>query len=151
MFLSWVTRDEVQEKNNQLNGGFEVPNCHSTKTVLCNKVYTNCMHKSIVSVFCWIYASGREKATLGYRYKTLDRKPCPWSQSYIGPTISRRVTYFSSNPASCNWPEMRDTSWRQPQPRTSSGSNHDNMMNQIKQPYHHIPNLEYTMTPFHKV
>ena len=30
MFLSRVTCDEVKEKNeNQLNGGFEVPNCHS--------------------------------------------------------------------------------------------------------------------------
>ena len=33
-----------------------------------------------------LYASSRVKATLRYRFKTLDRKPRPRSQSYIGPT-----------------------------------------------------------------
>ena len=33
-----------------------------------------------------LYASWRVKATLRYRFKTLDRKPRPRSQSYIGPT-----------------------------------------------------------------
>ena len=43
MFLSRVTRDEVKEKKNenenQLNGGFEVPNGHSTKTAPYNDVH----------------------------------------------------------------------------------------------------------------
>ena len=33
-----------------------------------------------------LYANWRVKATLRYRFKTLDRKPRPRSQSYIGPT-----------------------------------------------------------------
>ena len=33
-----------------------------------------------------LYASWRVKATLRYRFRTLDRKPRPRSQSYIGPT-----------------------------------------------------------------
>ena len=33
-----------------------------------------------------LYASRRVKATLRYRFKTLNRKPRPRSQSYIGPT-----------------------------------------------------------------
>ena len=41
-----VTRDEVKEKNKQnpLNGGFEVLNCHSTKTALCNNAGVCCMY-----------------------------------------------------------------------------------------------------------
>ena len=34
-----------------------------------------------------LYASWRVMATLRYRIKTLDRKPRPRSQSYIGPTV----------------------------------------------------------------
>ena len=33
-----------------------------------------------------LYASWRVKATLRYCFKTLDQKPRPRSQSYIGPT-----------------------------------------------------------------
>ena len=43
MFLLRVTRDEVMEKmnkENQINGGFEVPNWHSTKIALYNDVYS---------------------------------------------------------------------------------------------------------------
>ena len=46
MFLLRVTRDEVMGKmniENQVNGGFEVPNWHSTKTTPCNDVYS-CMY-----------------------------------------------------------------------------------------------------------
>ena len=43
MFLLRVTRDEVMEKmnkENQVNGGFEVPNWHSTKMAPYNDVYS---------------------------------------------------------------------------------------------------------------
>ena len=49
-----------------LNGGFKVPNSHSTKTALCNEVYIVCTHLSCIALR--IYASGRVKATLGYRF-----------------------------------------------------------------------------------
>ena len=46
MFLSRITRDEAKEKNkeNQLNGRFEMPNCHSSKTAPCNDVYVVCTY-----------------------------------------------------------------------------------------------------------
>ena len=45
-----------------------------------------------------LYASWRVKATLLYRFKTLDRKPRPRSQSYIrpttvGPDIAKRCIF----------------------------------------------------------
>ena len=46
MFLLRVTRDEVMgkmNKENQVNGSFEVPNRHSTKTTPYNDVY-GCMY-----------------------------------------------------------------------------------------------------------
>ena len=56
MLLSRVTRDEVLEEENQLNGGFEVLNyCHSTKTALCNEVYVVCTYLSyhLLNIFEW--------------------------------------------------------------------------------------------------
>ena len=51
MFLSRVTSDEVKEKN-QLNGGFEVSNCHSTKQHCATKyvvrTYLPCLLLNIV-------------------------------------------------------------------------------------------------------
>ena len=46
MFLLRVTCDEVMEKmnkENQVNGGFEVPNWHATKIAPYNDVY-GCMY-----------------------------------------------------------------------------------------------------------
>ena len=48
--LSRVTRDEVKEKKNkenQLNGGFEVSNCHSTTTARA----TMCMLYACMYIF----------------------------------------------------------------------------------------------------
>ena len=46
------TRDEVKE--NQLNGGFEMPNCHSTKTALCNEVHV-VSHYVVSHIHCVIF------------------------------------------------------------------------------------------------
>ena len=49
-----------------------------------------------------LYASWRVKATLRYRFKTLDRKPRPRSQSYIGSTTvgpdTPHSTYHQTSP-----------------------------------------------------
>ena len=66
-----------------LMADIEVLTCRSTITTLL----TMCMlHVHICCVFDRLYVSERVEVTLHYRYKPLDQKPRPQSQSYIGPT-----------------------------------------------------------------
>ena len=74
-------------RNEKLNGGFR------RRLVAQGKLH--CLAKLTVYVhICYVcdrlYTSWRVKATLRYRFKTLDRKPRPPKpirrQSYIGPT-----------------------------------------------------------------
>ena len=75
-------------RNEKLNGGFR------RRLVAQGKLH--CLAKLTLYVhICYVcdrlYTSWRVKATLRYRFKTLDRKPRPpkpiRSQSYIGPTV----------------------------------------------------------------
>ena len=96
MLLLRVTCDEVMEKmnkENQVIGGFEVPNWHSTKrhrTTMCTVVCTYLM-------CILLNASWHIKAMLWYRFQTLEQKPRPRSQSYIRPTsVGPDTTSFPS-------------------------------------------------------
>ena len=93
-------------RNQKLNGGFR------RRLVAQGKLH--CLAKLTVYVHIrhvcdGLYASWRVKATLRYRFKTLDRKPRPpkpiRSQSYIGPTtvgdnvcVLCEARFLGSNP-----------------------------------------------------
>ena len=46
-----------------------------------------------ISIMSFLYASERVKPTLRHRFKMLDKKPCPWRQSYIGPDMYKLLFY----------------------------------------------------------
>ena len=84
--LSRVIRDErktEEEMNKNKMAEFWYRLVTSRKRH-CFAKLTLYMH--ICHVCDGLYARWRVKATLRYHFKTLDRKPRPRSQSYIGPT-----------------------------------------------------------------